>query len=301
MVNAENYRPIIESHQGDYWGSAMVGTHSAVIGWDVSADKIPDDLMGFSIQRTACNAKTGKVLSKKWLNGQKRFKSMADAGPDVPSDQCPFQRFRWSDYTLKPERSYLYEVFPMTGEPGNLNPEEPLRFNVRPSQLIEDGVGIYVNRGVTAALAYLDRFGKKPPSDDESGAAYKWLERGLKKSVLDFIAKAKQGEALHLAIYEFFDHEIAAAFKSAKSRGVDVRIVYHAKSGDKATRENEDVIKEAGLKSVATARTNTGNISHNKFIVYLNKQGKPVRLLTASANFTENAFYYQTNVGLVFD
>ena len=301
MAIAKNYRPFVKSRRGNYWGTAMVGTHSAVIGWNVDKENIPNNLMGFSIKRTSYNTKTGKTLSKKWLNGQKRFKIMADAGPDVPSDQCPFQRFRWSDYTLKPARSYLYEVFPMTGEPGNLEPQNPLRFNVKPSQYLEDGIGIYVNRGVTAALAYLDRFGKRKPRDDESGAALKWLERGLKKSVLDFIARAKKGEALHLAIYEFFDHEIAAAFKSAKRRGVDVLIVYHAKDGDKATHENEDVIRETGLQSVAIARTKTGNISHNKFIVHLNKRGKPVRLLTASANFTENAFYYQTNVGIVFN
>jgi hypothetical protein len=110
MAVAKKYRPIIKSRRGDYRGSAMVGTHSAVIGWDVAADKIPDDLMGFSIQRTAYNAGTGKVLKKK------------------------------------------------------------------------------------------------------------------------------------------------------KNRGIDVRIVYHAKSGDKATHENEGVLREVRLKSVATARTNTGNI-----------------------------------------
>ncbi|MFC1824194.1 phospholipase D-like domain-containing protein [Thermodesulfobacteriota bacterium] len=301
MAISKAYKPVVRAKSDNLAGAALVGTNSAIIGWTMDAKKRPKDLRGFSLKRTDFDPNTGDVERIDWLKGQKRFKAArGSVETDVRSDEAPFQRFRWSDYTLKPGRAYLYEVFPMTGKPGSLKKGDPLKFNMRPSYNSEGGIGIYSNRGVTAASAYLRRFGGRKPNEVENNEAFNWLERGLKQSLLDFIESAKAGEALHVSIYEFFNEEVAVAFKAAKKKGVDVRIVYHAKAGKKATRENEAVLSHFGLKSVATPRSNT-KISHNKFVVHLNKRSKPMRLWTGSANFSDNAFYYQTNVAMVFE
>lgn len=297
-----NYEPVIHAIRGPYHGTALVGTYSAVIGWSLDDSDLRQGLLGFAIRRTDYDPNNGEVLRLDWLRGYKHFKGFdEDQVGDIRSLTAPFQRFRWNDYTLRPERSYRYEVFPMRGQPGALIRDEPLTFDLRPSAEDpggDDGLGVYVNRGVTAAMAYLARFKNQPPSDVGAGA-YRWLSRGLKESLLGFITAARAGDALHVAIYEFFDHEVAGAFADAVARGVDVRIVYDHTEGKHSTEESVEVLEHFHLTDRATPRT-TVNISHNKVVVHLRgAPPTPLAVWTGSANFSENAFNFQTNTALV--
>lgn len=292
------YQPVVYAQSGAYRGAALVGTHSVVIGWSFDDPALRKGLLGFAIRRTDMDPVTGEVMRLEWLGGYKKFKETDDGrANDSRSLDAPFQRFRWNDYTLKPQRAYRYEIFPMRGCPGALTRDEvPLCFEFCPSEEDANGLGIYVNRGVTAAMAYMQRFKNQHPSD-VGPAAYSWLSHGLKESLLGFIASAKRGQALHVAIYEFFDHEIAQAFKDALGRGVDVQIAHDAKPGKKSTAKTEEVIHLFGLKEITFPRT-TVNISHNKIVVWL-VNGTPKEVWTGSANFSENAFNYQTNTALI--
>jgi len=295
---AITYQPVVHAASGHYRGAALVGTHSAIIGWTFDDPALRNNLLGFAIRRTDLDPETGEVMRLDWLGGFKRFADADDGrADDVRSLEAPFQRFRWNDYTLKPTRAYRYEVFPMRGSPAALTRDEaPLLFELRPSREDPGDLGVFVNRGVTAAMAYLARFRNQHPSE-VGPAAYRWLSRGLKESLLGFIAAAEPGDALHVAIYEFFDHEIAQAFKDAVNRQVDVRIVHDAKPGKHSTEENEEVIHHFGLEDFRIKRT-TVNISHNK-IVIRRVNGAAQEVWTGSANFSENAFNYQTNVALI--
>lgn len=292
------YKPVVTAESGNYRGAALVGTYSAIIGWTFDDPALRKGLLGFGIRRTDLDPETGERLRMDWLGGYKRFRETDDGkSEDVRSLEAPFQRFRWNDYSLKPERAYLYEVFPMRGKPDELTHEEaPLKFRIRPSEEDPGDLGVFVNRGVTSALAYLARFKNRHPK--EVGApAYKWLSRGLKESLLGFIAATNPGESLHVAIYEFFDHEVAQAFRDAVDRGVDLSIVHDAVSGKSSTKENDKVIVDFGLKDYRTRRT-TVKISHNKIVIRLVK-GRPREVWTGSANFSENAFNFQTNTALI--
>jgi len=199
--------------------------------------------------------------------------------------------------SLNPARAYRYEIFPIRGVPGALTRNEaPMTFELCPSAEDSDELGVFVNRGVTAAMAYLKRFKNQHPAD-VGPAAYRWLSRGLKESLLEFIGAAQPGEALHVAIYEFFDHEIARAFKDAIDRGVDVLIIHDAKAGKHSTKKSKKVINHFGLKQFTIPRTKV-NISHNKVVVHL-VDGNPTEVWTGSANFSENAFNFQTNTALI--
>lgn len=292
------YKPVVYAVSGPYRGAALVGTHSAVIGWTFEDPALRNGLLGFAIRRTDRDPETNEVMRLDWLGGYKRFTETDDGQADiVRSLEAPFQRFRWNDYTLKSKRAYLYEVSPMRGSPEAPTLDEaPLSFELRPSQEDSGDLGIFINRGVTAAMAYLARFRSQHPSEVGS-SAYRWLSRGLKESLLSFIASTNPGDTLHVAIYEFFDHEIAKAFKDAVDRHVNVWIVHDAKPGKRSTEENEEVIHLFGLENFRTKRT-TVNISHNKIVIRL-VNGTPHEVWTGSANFSENAFNYQTNMALI--
>ncbi len=300
MVAIPAYRPVVKKTKGHYSATALVGSHSASIAWDVDPNHRAG-LLGFAVKKTEFDLTSGNVVAVNMLKGEKRFKGDVPTSFEVSSAQAPFQRFRWSDYTLRPDQGYRFEIFPVRGAPGALTLNEPpIVLDIRPSPDVVNGFGVYVNRGVTSAFAYLDRFKGQNPKDVPDGAAYRWLSRGLKEGLLTFISSAKNGEALHVCIYEFFDDEVAAALAAARSGGVDVRIVYHAKADDKATSESAQVLKAHGLEAVATPRVEVGNISHNKFIVH-HVGGQPRRLFTGTANFSENAFYFQTNAAVTVD
>lgn len=296
---ATSYLPIVQARKvGPFSATALVGTHTAVIGWDMDPEADRTGLLGFAVRRTDYDPATGEMLRLDWLKGQKRFECATDPGVDVRSNEAPFQRFHWNDYTLEADKSYLYEVFPVFGEPCAVELGDPLQLPFRPSAESVDDVGIYFNRGVTSAQAYLDRFKGAHPDEVEDGSAYAWLSRGLKESLIAFIRGAGRRDALHVAIYEFHDEEIAAALKEAASRQkAKVEIVVHAAS-DKATKLSKANLKAHGLEENARLRTNIGNLSHNKFVVLLT-DGEPRAVWTGSANFSENAFYFQTNNALV--
>lgn len=293
------YKPVVRAKNDSYFGAALVGTHSVVIGWSMEDESLRHGLAGFAIRRTDIDAKTGETVRVDWLGGYKRFEETDDGQVNiVRSCDAPFQRFRWNDYTLKPDRTYLYEVFPVRGTPTALTRDEPpLKFKVVPSQEDQDDLGLYVNRGVTSAMAYLERFGDLGPAEVANNGAYKWLSRGLKESLLAFIKKAKAGERLHVAIYEFHDADVAEALAAARERNVEVSIVYDSHAGKKSTTESHHILEQAALLDVAIERTTT-KISHNKVVVRL-RGNTPKEVWTGSANFSENAFNYQTNSAMV--
>ena len=126
---SNTYQSVVSATSGPYRGKALVGTHSAIIGWTFDDLALRDGLLGFAIRRTDLDPKTDEIMRLDWLGGYKRFKETDNGkSEDVRSLEAPFQRFRWNDYTLNTERKYIYEVFPMRGSSENLTREEtPLK------------------------------------------------------------------------------------------------------------------------------------------------------------------------------
>jgi hypothetical protein len=265
---------------------------------DPSVDR--SDLLGFAIKRTTFLT-DGTVMEMRWLKGQKRFKANEyDTGFEVHSFSAPFQRFRWSDYSVSPDSDYLYEVFPVTGTPLNLLLLSPVTLPIHTYDQKYLPMEIYINRGVTSALAYYERFKDLHPSEVANQAAYHWLSRGLKESLLSFLSEAEPGDLLKIAIYEFHDEEIAAKLSELMKKGVMIQLLYHAGDGTKKTEKtNLFVIKKYDLESCSTRRTNA-KLAHNKFVILV-KNNEPTKLWTGSANFSEAAFHFQTNFSVILD
>lgn len=292
-----NYQPVTRTKKGIYNACIISGSNAVSLGWNVELDKIPNDLLGFAIKKTEFD-QDGEIKQLGYLTGQKRFASyVGSTNLEISSEVAPFQRFRWNDYSIKPDHNYKYEVFPMRGSPNALIKEEPLVLRTNPAPSFEDNLGVFTNRGVTAAKSYYEMFGDNHPKNVPNNSAYLWLSNGLREALMGFINQAITGDALHISIYELHDEEIGKLLKEKATEGVTLVILYHY-NDDKASYENYELLKQYGLLRSSHQRSAMSNLSHNKFLILL-RNDVPIKLWTGTANFSEAGFHFQTNIGVI--
>jgi phosphatidylserine/phosphatidylglycerophosphate/cardiolipin synthase-like enzyme len=283
---------------------AFSGTNVCHLGFDVT-DSLRQRLLGFALARLD---KSEGESEPAWTLNRRTFAGQEGDQNRWPTSQAPIQKFRWGDYTVKPGHDYVYEIYPAYGRPGGVRLGRPATIEIsteRPDSLIDPGGTrhqVFFSRGAAASQAYVRRFGNRRPDEVPGGAALTWLSRGLLEGMLAFIDGARQGDELHVAIYEFQYEPILKAFKAAVDRGVTVKILYDAGSAKTGPlKENESAIVQAGLKSYSKPRAGLrGYISHHKFIVHV-RSGKPISVWTGSTNMSLNGIYAQLNVGHALD
>ncbi len=303
---------------------AYAGTTGVLLAFNVTAAK-RTGLLGFALERQ--DPKTKKWA---WLTGMMPFPGQQhDAGQPIPTDLSPIQKFRWSDYRVYSETTYRYRVSGRYGKP--TDPPDKLKLIQGPeiavttASLDEDGAhNILFNRAAGGSQAFSRNFPEAVALCEEkrkngginkltiedldrvSPGCKAWLARGVLQQILDTIAQAKDATwALDIAIYEYEWHEIVEAVNAASQRGVQLRLIYHAKKAANPTDKTEENAKNALpllAKGQARARL-TSAIFHDKFIVLskVAKTGnvvtrKPVSVLCGSTNFTHNGIFRQANV-----
>ncbi len=88
--------------------------------------------------------------------------------------------------------------------------------------------------------------------------------------------------------------------KDTIKNGVDIKIVYDAK-GKSPGENNTTLVEKFGLTKHTTKRTsNPSAISHNKFIVKLDKN-KPIAVWTGGTNFSDGGIFGHSNVAHVVE
>ena len=280
---------------------AVAGTYVVLLGIDL-AEKESEGLLGFAIERWDQTEK-----ERYWLLGMKTF---LDTDPGHPAGSAastrdhPIQGFRWSDFTAKPDHKYTYRVVALKGSPKHLIEYADASVEVTTESESQAGAAsihhIWFNRGVAASQAYSRQFHNLEPDQVPDGKAFTWLSRGLVEALLAFIGRASgKRYALRGALYEFHNTAVLEAFRAASETGADVQIIFDAKHNSKSYPRdlNLAAIKTAGIKALVTPReSNSGYISHNKFIVLL-KDKKPIEVWTGSTNISDGGIFGHSNVG----
>ncbi len=271
---------------------AIAGTYVVLLGIDAE-EAATRGLLGFAIHRTDHTEDEAY-----WLKGFRTFKA-TDPDP-VPGSlvstlEHPLQTFFWGDYTAKSGHKYTYRVVPLYGKPQSLRQGNGIRVTISTEDEDQGTHAVYFNRGVAGSQAYALRFGNRRPS--EVPGAYVWLSRGLEEAMLAFIGQAKSRRyGLRAAFYEFSYPPVLDAFGEAARRGADVKIIYDGRR-DQPGQSSDGAIEEAGIRNLMIRRTvNRSYISHNKFIVLLERE-RPVEIWTGSTNVTEGGIFGQSNVG----
>ena len=282
---------------------AFAGTTGVLLACDVTPE-LREGLLGFAIERRVGNRPWQWLWGSLGWEGERR-----DPGRTTPSNERPFQKFRWSDYRVYPGWSYAYRVRPVHGMPDALRVGDGVEVRVRAGTVGKDRHTVLFNRAAAASQAFSRKFPDVAREMDERRAAgetfdlpddvREWLSRGVLERIVATIDRASgPRSAVDVAIYEYEHPEIVAAVDRAHERGALVRVVYHGRNGDPQTDENEHHL--AALPDAVKRRRVTSKIMHDKFVVLSKVRAggrrEPVAVLCGSTNFTENGVYRQANV-----
>lgn len=221
---------------------AIAGTEVVLLGLNAE-EKAAKGLMGFNIFKK-------KEGNKEYiqLSGGRRFEKSTSDNIQLNEEAAPIQAFMWSDYVVDPNTNYTYKIVPVYGNKDELKPGEALEINIKTEDPVENTHAIFFNRGVAGSQAYSRKFGEYrrwyevenygktflrdfvKPKDVPNREAFKWLSRGLEEAMKGFIDQAKDSSyTLRAAVYEFTYIPVIQSFVDALERGVDVKIIHHAK------------------------------------------------------------------------
>ncbi|WP_447784882.1 phospholipase D-like domain-containing protein [Pseudomonas germanica] len=302
-------RVLVKNPQDDFRVKAYAGTNGVLLAMDL-AEPRRKGLLGFAIEK--------QQGAKPWLFlfNSLTFPGKAHTFPQfhaTPSDIAPLQKFRWADYAVNPGMTLHYRVHLAYGTADAVQLGESLQLTITSDDGHPSNQSVMFNRAVAASQAFQRKFpeldalisaNKNMPIEAWPDAPRQWLENGLLARLLGFIERAVDDQwALDIAIYEYQLQAIVDAVNAAFARGVQVRVLYHARPDDDDTTINEASL--AALPSASKRGRVTHNIFHNKFMVLsrvgVSGEQQPEAVLCGSTNFTANGVYRQANVVHVLD
>ena len=278
--------------------NAYAGTYVVTLGYNLPKTKCKG-LLGFSILRSDENGES------KFLEGVKAFEETDPgfpAGSLYPSDKHPIQIFQWADYSAEPGKTYSYTVTALKGTPKKLVPYASCTVKVTTESPEGGDHDVFFNRGTAGSQEYVRRFGDRPPEDVKGNKAFEWLSRGLYEAMTKFITSCKPGKhSLRIAAYELNYEPLLKVIQETIKRGVDIKIIFDAKKGKVSpTVLNKKLVAKYKLKKHASERKFSGAISHNKFMIKLDKN-KPIAVWTGGTNFSDGGIFGHSNVAHVVE
>ncbi|MBX9668247.1 MAG: hypothetical protein K2X93_11535 [Candidatus Obscuribacterales bacterium] len=274
----------------------------AVIVWQTDAPI--DGCLGFSIRRIDEEAGTTEPL-KAYLP----FKGQGGEGwTGSTTDKWPVQGFKWKDFGGVEGKTYKYQVVPMVGTPDDLKPLDSMAVvssAVARTTTVSENIKVCFNRGILSTQKLAHMLPKLPDGNpdpatliealkDPSSAIRKMLAGSLPAFIKSIFLEAKaEGGQVFSALYELADPEIVD-FLLANPDTFEL-ILGNAGEDDETNKDARARLHAAVAKVIDRFLPKGRSLPHNKFHVRKNKKGKPVAVLSASANATFTGLCCQSN------
>ncbi len=288
--------------------SHVIANNDVVYLWWTVPAKIKNCL-GFTIHRVV----NGK---EKALPAAVGFDKDDDPRqPPQTTDVWPIQSFNWKDLYAPVNKDVHYKIIPMVGDWLNLKPDLDnaiITDTVRRTQTYNN-ISIIFNRGLLSTQA----IAKQDLTSDEIRNLISNPDQNLRmrlgghmiRGAREFFKQDKDGGCFYAALYEFTDLELIALLTKnpknhiilSNANGSETKMV----DGKKKTIAVPDKTN-AEIRKALHKKMNDGMISvydrmlgsrigHNKFVIYVDKNNKPVSVLTGSTNWTPTGLCGQTN------
>jgi hypothetical protein len=294
---------------------AYRGDGSAMIAFDLD-QQLTQNLAGFAIQRTDPNGTSAFLPNRLSFDTKVTSKTTPQTRVWTPSDQAPFQKFRWLDFPpdLKPG-TYTYEVIPMyfdTG--GQLKKGQSADVSINLGAVAPKFTSFQLGftRGYLSSQAYAAKFNNadiRPPlpktidyPTDKFAPQYQWLGFDARKLVFDFLQECIADKSITVDLFAY-DLDEPDFIRGLQQLGPRLRAYLdnaplHTKAGAMEIQAHQLLVKSAGAANVKQGHFQ--RFAHCKVLIQ-KKNGKPVKVLTGSANFSVRGLYVQANNVLVFD
>jgi phosphatidylserine/phosphatidylglycerophosphate/cardiolipin synthase-like enzyme len=281
------------------------GDHTCLVWLPSDAKPIPT-CRGFAIRRIRNGA------PPEYLHGLVGF---ADGEkPDDPKGwKFPVQRFLWWDYTVKPGDVVQYAVIPAVGpNKDNLKLDEALASPLTPKLAISSQctphICAYFNKGIVAAQ-WVSRALAAEPKGKKISDLVKTpddplrneLSGLLRPQLIELLAstKSEQGK-IYAALYELNDVEL---IKGLVTLGQDANVILANGAFKPPDNDENKQIRSAlqGKIRLYDRIVSSPHFAHDKFVVFCDKSGKPLRVLTGSTNWTSSGLCTQANNAIIID
>jgi len=291
---------------------AFANNDVITIAWSYG-HKLPG-CMGFAVYRVDAAGTETPLPAVAVFPGMQRRKGQTTA-------DCPIQKFYWKDVYARLEaektgkRSYRYRVVPLQGKPGHLVPmnvPQVISNAVEITPVLSQDLSAFFNRGLISTQRVSRAFKGKPAKGalleriaKQIDPLRKSLSGDMIGALTGFLGRAKKSGSIYAALYELGDEQL---IKALEALGERLHVVLsNPKATDAETGKNTDGNKKSRARLAKTAgelynrMLPNNQIGHNKFLVYVNAQKKPVAVLFGSTNWTSTGLCAQTNNTVVVD
>jgi len=320
MVDLAHAPAVRSAPAGPLTLTAHRGDRSVLLAMDLPQDQT-NKLAGFALFRQAPGGGREPLLNR--LDFATPVTSATNAEDRVwhPSDQAPFQKFRWVDVppSVVPgtyEYTATARYFDGSGKLID-GPSASVQLDIETEDLGPLSVGF--TRGYISSQAYLAHAGSDwsfeptPPTADFDTAPYlakyQWLGFHARELVFGFLADCEADETVSVDAFTF-DLDEPDVVRALANMGARLRLYQddsktHALRTDIAADDPRQP-REVRARAIITAgggAIRTGHfssLSHDKVFI-ARRNGVPFRVLTGSANFSVRGLYVQSNNVLVFD
>ncbi|HEY0407622.1 MAG TPA: phospholipase D-like domain-containing protein [Pyrinomonadaceae bacterium] len=301
-----------KTSKGGLTVKAYRGDGSAMLAFDLD-EKLCENLAGFSIKRTAPDKKSDYLLNYlSFTHAVTKDTHIEDLGAH-PSNEAPFQKFFWIDVVEDAQAGdYSYDVTAMyfdTGDKLKAGSSVNVKVEIMPTQFGHFEYGF--TRGYLSSQAYTRLFKNAPIRPAKKSIYYKttayakqyeWLGFHARKLVFDFMNECLADKSVTVDLFAY-DLDEPDFIRGMQKLGKRLRAFLddaplHTKPGALEIEAHKLLVKSAGAANVKQGHFH--RFAHNKVMI-MKKNGKPVKVLTGSANFSVRGLYVQSNNILVFD
>ncbi len=283
-----------------------------LLAFDLDQSLAPG-LAGFAIQCTPPSGTPYFLPNRIGFTSNITSQTTPDQRTWIPSDQAPFQKFRWVDFPPDVvDGIYTFDVTAMYFDPaGGLKngPTTQVAFDFLSLQNGPLEVGF--TRGYLSSQAYAQKFKNAPFSplprtiDYDTtlyAAQYDWLGFHSRKMVFDFIQECLADPTITVDMFAY-DLDEPDFIRALQQLGSRLRAVLdnaplHTKPGALEINSHQVLVASAGQQNIKVGHFS--RFAHSKVLIQ-KKNGLPVKVLSGSTNFSVRGLYVQANNNLVFN
>jgi hypothetical protein len=297
---------------------AYRGDGGVLLAFDLD-QHLTSNFAGFSIQCTPPNGPTDYLLNRISFDTPITAATTPQQRQWTPSNLAPFQKFRWMYFpTDVAPGAYTFTATAMyfgPGGPAQLSPgvSASISLELLPSQPQFQRFEMGFTRGDLSSQAYAAKFKNAPflPPGARTldyatapfEAQYAWLGYHARKMMFDFLHEclADPGVTLDMFAYDIDEPDIIRLLQQfgLRLRAVLDNAPLHTTAGAVEPEVKTRLIASAGAANIVIGHFK--RFAHDKVLIKKDKDGKPVKVLTGSTNFSVRGLYVQANNVLIFD